>query len=83
MGKEITIRDRRRQIEQIASTAFGEQYTDGSGQIVEAEALVIDVLADLRHFCDGRALDFGKLDKAAYDHYCTEKAEERAGRRPK
>ena len=83
MGTEITIRDRRRRIEQIASTPFGEQYTDGSGQIVEAEALVIDVLADLRHFCDGRGLDFGMLDKTAYDHYCTEKAEERAEHRPK
>ena len=82
MEKEITIKDRCRQIEEIASTPSGEQHADLSGQIVNAEALVIDVLANLRHFCDSRDLDFGKLDRAAYDHYCAEKAEERAKRRP-
>ena len=78
MEKEITIKDRCRQIEEIASTRFGEQYADASGHIVDTEALVIDVLANLRHFCDSRGLDFGKLDRVAYGHYLTEKAEERA-----
>ena len=82
MEKEITIKDRCRQIEEIASTQFGEQYAHASGQIVDADALVIDVLANLRHFCDSRHLDFGKLDRTAYDHYLIEKAEERAKRRP-
>ena len=40
-----------------------------------ADALVIDLLANLRHFCDSRDLDFGKLDRVACDHYGTEKAE--------
>ena len=75
MEGEITIQDRCEQIEQIASTRFGEQYTDPGGQLVDADALVIDLLANLRHFCDSRDLDFGKLDRVAYDHYSTEKAE--------
>ena len=79
MEKEITIEDRCRQIEEIASTPFGEQYADGEGRIVEAEAFVIDLLADLRHFCDGRGLDFGRLDPVAYQHYSEETREERLG----
>ena len=82
MNQDITVSDRCGQVEQIAGTLFGEQYADASGQIVDAEALVIDVLANLRHFCDSRDLDFGKLDRVAYDHYCAEKAEERTKRRP-
>ena len=83
MEKEITIRERCEQIEQIGSTCFGEQYTGLSGQIVDSDALVIDLLANLRHFCDSRDLDFGKLDRTATDHYCAETAEERAEHRPR
>ena len=75
MEGEITIQDRCEQIEQIASTQFGEQYTDPGGQLVDADCLVIDLLANLRHFCDSCDLDFGKLDRVAYRHYSAEKAE--------
>jgi len=37
-----------------------------------ADELVIDLLTDLRHYCDSERLDFGKLDKVAYKHYCEE-----------
>ena len=77
MERQIAIRDRCRQIEELASIRFGEQYADASGRIVDVEALVIDLLANLRHFCDSRGLDFGQLDRTAHDHYLTEKAEER------
>lgn len=37
------------------------------------KATITDALADLRHLCDSRNLDFGELDHVAYDHYSTER----------
>lgn len=37
---------------------------------------VTDVLTDLRHLCDQEELDFGKLDKLAYEHYLRERFHE-------
>lgn len=34
---------------------------------------VTDMLTDLRHLCDQEALDFGKLDRLAYEHYLRER----------
>lgn len=33
---------------------------------------VIDILADLRHWCDKRGWDFGDLDRSGYNHYLAE-----------
>lgn len=35
--------------------------------------LIADLLADLRHLCDGLELDFGELDRRAFRHYATER----------
>jgi hypothetical protein len=32
----------------------------------------IDLLSDLRHYCDSQGLDFGLCDRRAYDHYLAE-----------
>jgi hypothetical protein len=37
------------------------------------EATLVDLLADLRHYCDRAGLDFAACDRAAYCHYCEEK----------
>jgi len=38
---------------------------------------VIDLLADLRHYCDAHKLDFANLDRIAYGHYTAEVGEAR------
>lgn len=35
-------------------------------------ATITDTLADLRHLADTHGLDFGQLDRVAYDHYLAE-----------
>jgi hypothetical protein len=40
---------------------------------------IIDLLADIRHYCDAYELDFGKLDKTAYRHYTAEVVQARTG----
>ena len=40
----------------------------------DPEAGVTDLLADLRHLCDGLGWDFATLDGAAYRHYAEEKS---------
>lgn len=35
---------------------------------------IVDMLADLRHLCDARRLDFAKLDRRAYRNYADEMA---------
>ena len=37
--------------------------------------LISDLLADLRHLCDGLGLDFGELDRLAFRHYATERVQ--------
>lgn len=44
---------------------------------LEAEELVADITANLRHFCEQRGLDYGSLDKRGYDHYIEESEENR------
>jgi hypothetical protein len=70
--REPSIETRRSRIEQIATTRSGRQYADDEGRIVESEAFVVDLLTDLRHFCDGRGLDFERLDRAAEQHHAAE-----------
>lgn len=42
-------------------------------EINDDEAALVQLLADVRHFCDVNELDLGELDRAAYQHYLTEK----------
>lgn len=35
---------------------------------------LIDLLANIRHYCDDNGLEFGHLDRIAYEHYLEEKA---------
>ena len=44
----------------------GGNYHEGSADDPTA---VVDLLADLRHFCDARGMDFADLDRIAYNHY--------------
>lgn len=36
---------------------------------------VCDLLTDLRHLCEASGLDFGKIDRQAYEHYREERLE--------
>lgn len=36
---------------------------------VDWKTTLIDALSDLRHLCDKLDLDFGQLDRRAYNHY--------------
>lgn len=40
-------------------------------ETVDDEA-VVDMLADLRHLCDARRLDFAKLDRRAFRAYASD-----------
>ena len=33
---------------------------------------IVDLLADIRHYCDSEGFDLGKLDRIAHDHYLAE-----------
>ncbi len=39
---------------------------------IEAETNVIDLLTDLRHYCDRERLCLGDLDRIAHGHYTAE-----------
>ena len=43
----------------------------------DANPAVIDILCDLRHFCDANKLTFADCDRIAYQHYLVELGEER------
>lgn len=47
-----------------------ERYCEEQG--TETEATIRDVLTDLRHLCDVHDLDFGEIDRRAYEGYCEE-----------
>ncbi len=34
---------------------------------------LVDLLADIRHYCDANNLDFYNLDRIAYEHYLEER----------
>lgn len=42
------------------------------GVRTEGDAAVIDLLADLRHFCEARGMDFDDLNRIAGNHYTDE-----------
>lgn len=45
------------------------QYKDAE---CDTEELVINLLTDLRHYCDEYGFDLGQLDRIAHQHYLTE-----------
>jgi hypothetical protein len=54
-----------------AETPHGERW----GKCFDKEQKrqnAVDLLANLRHFCDVEGLDFAELDRAAYRHYSAE-----------
>jgi len=51
-----------------AEKALKAVYDDASEKAIE------HVLADLRHLCDARRLDFAKIDRRAYRNYADEMA---------
>lgn len=51
-----------------ASTAL----LGGDTSADEKDTAVIDLLSNLRHYCDHHRFDFAKLDRLAYRHYIAE-----------
>lgn len=54
----------------FALRSHGRAKGDVAG---EDEYAVIDLLADLRHYCDAENLCLGGLDRIAYAHYVAER----------
>lgn len=55
------------------------QWANGEA-ISEDEHVVIDLLADLRHYCDVFGFCFVDLDRIAYAHYLVERSGADKGR---
>jgi hypothetical protein len=53
-----------------AIALYGDRDLDPASQL-------IDLLADMRHWCDRHGEDFASLDRLAYNHYLTELHDER------
>lgn len=47
----------------------------------EPEWLVRDILADLRHYCDAKGVDFAEEDRIAHHNYRVELSEDRKNKR--
>lgn len=50
------------------------QNYDAALEITEPENLVAEILTDVRHYCDANDLDFGHIDRQAYDTYLHERS---------
>jgi hypothetical protein len=59
--------NRVRAIEKIFNGVIRGRYND-----TDPEANVTGLLADLRHYCEAKGLDYQHLDALAYSHYCEE-----------
>jgi hypothetical protein len=57
----------------IARCLVVEQVKRESAAEDSCEDFVTDLLIDLRHYCDRHALDFGRIDRCAYQHYLQER----------
>jgi hypothetical protein len=49
---------------------------DGNYELHENEQNVMDILADIRHFCDIHKIDYYEQDRRALRHYQAERAGE-------
>ena len=57
-----------------------KRYCRGEYDDESPETFAVDLLADIRHFCDKHQLEFHKLNKLAYGHYTAEVVGERSRR---
>lgn len=55
------------------------RYTESGRGKEEMRSRVTDMLADLRHLCDAKGLDFAEIDRVARTHYVTESSDARKG----
>ena len=56
------------------NVSVGRQWTRA-----DFETAVTDLLSNIRHFCDIKALAFSELDNCAYGHYVAEVVQARTG----
>ena len=63
----------------IAKRAILAGYEEGG----PPPQLIADLLGDLRHLCDALGLDFGELDRRAFQHYATERVQAMERGRPR
>jgi len=62
---EITVKDRVRKLAELFDRS--EWYEDSPAQNA------LDLLVDLRHYCDAHGIQFDCVDRRAYECYLTEK----------
>lgn len=55
----------------VLARVLRHTYEDVATHAVTAQNIT-DMLADLRHLCDVKGIDFANRDRIAYDHYCAE-----------
>jgi len=53
--------------------------TQGMNFDDDDETAIVDLLADIRHWCDEHAQAYAALDRRAHEHYTTEAVEARKG----
>jgi len=56
---------------EVAMLALDDLYDE------ELPALLVDLLTDARHWCDGRDESFWDIDRVAHQHYLAEIGEDR------
>ncbi len=52
--------------------ARAEEALKAEGWPEEGKCAVVDLLSDLRHFCDANDLSYHELDRTAHHHYSAE-----------
>ncbi|MDE2104549.1 MAG: hypothetical protein KGL39_45360 [Patescibacteria group bacterium] len=70
--RERTNADRVRDLRKIFRTHYNLTRSE------PCDTPVVDILADLRHFCDAHQLDFATCDRRGRNHYLAELSETRA-----
>lgn len=63
------VRNRNQQRALFAGVGLKAYAERAGGTKTAAETVIGDLLADLRHLCDGLDLDFGSIDGQAYRRY--------------
>lgn len=56
-----------------------EQSTRYSAKTEGHETALVDLLSDIRHFCDSRGLNLADIDRVAHNHYTCEVVQARTG----
>ncbi len=63
--------ERAGRVKDILSQMYDEDGAD--------ETNLVDLLSDIRHFCDVYAVEFGAADRVAHNHYTCEVVQARTG----